>query len=201
MSNTSATGGYIPEGIGVASHSRLEDIVHDMLAGLTGFSNTLVRPAFQFDALKAPLPTENWCAFDLRNQTATNEPEIRHVPDGDGHDEVLDQMDYEAFCFFYGPHADDYAGMVRRALHIEQNRWAMRQAGIAVCSIGNPTQVPELVNNKWQRRVDLSIYITYEAVGTYDVLNLLRASGPIMTDHRVEGGTLEVDYDTNNVKG
>ncbi len=201
MANTSATGGYLREAAGVASTVALEDVIHNMLVGLTGFDKTLVRPAYQDTPLAAPSASVDWCAFFIQDAAALNYAQVVHISDDDGHDTVIDQAEKEVRLYFYGRATDEYAGRVRRGLHIEQNRFELRQAGVAVRRIDSPVQAPVLTNEKWLRRTDLTIHITYEARGDYEVLNLLQAGGPIITDITHGGEPFLGDYDTDNRRG
>lgn len=201
MSNTSATGGYLKELPGITGKKEHENAVHGMIAGLTGISETLVRPAFQENPLKAPDPKDNvdWCAFYIRDSAATNYPYVAHISDADGSDVVVDWVDKEITAYFYGPNCETLAGMVRRGLHVEQNRHDLRQAGISIRRVGSVEQMPELVNGKWHDRADLTIFATFRATGTYRVLNLLQSGGTILSDE-IRGGTqFSVPFDTDNV--
>lgn len=195
MSNTSATGGYLREAPGVTGRIEHEDVVHGMIVGLTGLDKTLVRPAFQHDPLKAPKPEIDWCAFFLRNASSTNFPAVLHAPNGDGSDMVIDWIDKEIHLYFYGPRAQENAELIRRGLHVEQNRYELRKAGFAIRSVGNATQVPEIVNGKWLNRCDIVVYATIEAIGRYAVLNLLQAGGTIANDDGLVN-----PFDTDNIR-
>jgi hypothetical protein len=196
--NTSASGGYLSESQGVPSYKVLEDAVHGMVTGITGLDPRLVRPAFQESPLAAPAAGSDWCAFNIRDAAAVNYPAVVHISDEDGHDEVTDWMDKEIRLYFYGPASEEHAGMVRRGLHIEQNRYALRQIGVAVRRIGSAVQMPELANGKWLRRCDLVIYITFAASASYAVLNLLHpddggqswtAGNEVWDEERYRAGT------------
>ena len=191
-SANSAIAGYIRENPGAISRAELESVVRGMLVGLTGLAEELVRPLYRHEPAEDPPPPVNWCAFDIRGENGRNFPEVRHISSGDGHDKVISQDDKEIYLRFWGPQADDLAGLVRRGLHIEQNRFPMRQAGIAVRSVGAETPTAELEGGKWLRRVELSIRVTLESIGVYDVFNLVRAVGSIVAG---DGNT---EFDTNN---
>ncbi|MDR1020505.1 MAG: hypothetical protein LBL73_07090 [Synergistaceae bacterium] len=195
--NTSATGGYIRESPGATRREQVEDAIHAMVVGLTGLDPVLVRPAFQEDPLAAPAPEVDWCAFHVADSSATNFPDARHVPDGDGHDEITDWTDKEIRLSFYGKLSEEYAGMTRRGLHIEQNRFRLRESGISVRRAGNAAPFPELVNGKWLRRCDLVIFATLEATGGYAVLNLLQSGGPVKTDSFRDGEQFATQFDTD----
>jgi hypothetical protein len=168
-----------------------------MAVNLTGLDPTLVRPAFQENPLAEPDPETDWCAFYIQDAEALNYPDVRHAPEDGGRDEVTDWIDQEARLYFYGPRADELAGLVRRGLHVERNRYALRKAGIAVRRLGNASRMPELVNGKWLNRVDLVIYITFAARGDYAVPNLRQSGGEIASDEIRGGEYFGGSYDTD----
>lgn len=195
MSNTSATGGYLTETSSPLGITALEDLWHDTIAGITGLSNTLVRPSRQLDPALQPDPLTDWCAFDIVRVSSDPWPDVAHVSTGDGSDMVVDHDQYEVGAVFYGPNADTLAGLLRRGLCVWQNRSALRAVGIALQSVGDPVTVPELDSLVWRQRVDLSARFIVESRGNYAVLNLLRSTGSINGDD----GTA-VAYDTKEVK-
>lgn len=195
MSNTSATGGYLTETSSPLGITALEDLWHDTIAGITGLSNTLVRPSRQLDPAQQPAPDVDWCAFDIMRVSSDPWPDVAHVSTGQGSDTVIDHDRYEVGAVFYGPQADTLAGLLRRGLCVWQNRSALRAVGIALQSVGDPVTVPELDSLVWRQRVDLSARFSVESRGSYAVLNLLRSTGSINGDD----GTA-VAYDTKEVK-
>ena len=195
MSNTSATGGYLGESSTLLSITDLEDAWHDIIVGITGLDNTLVRPSRQLDPAQQPDPMTDWAAFDVIRVSSDVWPDVFHVSTSQGHDEVVDHDMYDVGVVFYGPGADINAGLLRRGLYVWQNRAALRELGIALQSIGDPVTVPELDSMVWRQRVDLSARFIVEVRGGYAVLNLLRSTGDILGDD----GTA-VTYDTEEVK-
>ena len=169
--NTSATGGYLREPEIAVNHKVLEDAVHGMLTALTGIDATLIRPAFQGNPLAEPPLDTDWCGFYLRDTSATNYPYVGQSPYGEGY-VVADWVDKEIHLYFYGPNSEEFAGMVRRGLHIEQNFREFRKSGIVVKRVGNVTQVPEKANDKWLSRSDLIIYATVAVASEYSVQSL-----------------------------
>jgi hypothetical protein len=169
--NTSATGGYLRETAGVPHHEILEDAVHGMIAGLTGLNSTLIRPAFQESPLAEPKSVIDWCLFFIRDSSPANYPDARNYPDGEN-GVVTDWMNKEIHLYFYGPNCEEYAGMIRRGLHVEQNYLEFRKSGIAVKRVGGVTMMPELANGKWLSRADLIIYAAYAASASYPVMKI-----------------------------
>jgi hypothetical protein len=198
MPNTSATGGHLQES-GAVVRVTLEDLWQSVLTGITALPGDLVRPANQEDPGPTPGSSVTWAAFQIIDGSAEDYPYIRHYGDGDGYDIVTDWAEKNVLVSVYGPDADDVGDTIRRALHVGQNRDALRLAGVAVTRIGVPQQMPELVNEKWLRRVDLWIYTSVETRGTYQILNILRATGILYAD--LHGGNqLKRTFDTNNVE-
>lgn len=195
MSNTSATGGYLGESSTLLSITDLEDAWHDIIVGITGLDNTLVRPSRQLDPAQQPDPATDWAAFDVIRVSSDAWPDVMHISTSQGHDEVVDHDRYNVGVVFYGPNADINAGLLRRGLYVWQNRAALRELGIALQSVDNPVTVPELDSMVWRQRVDLSARFIVETRGGYAVLNLLRSTGDISGDD----GTA-VAFDTEEVK-
>ncbi|GHV49918.1 hypothetical protein FACS1894216_01160 [Synergistales bacterium] len=197
MPNTSATGGYLSE-TGAITRIQLENLWHDVIAGLTGIPGKFVRPAFQEDPGATPGSAATWAAFQIKNDDANNYPHEQHYGEGDGESVVYDQTGKNVLISFYGADADDKADIFRRALHIRQNRDALRASGVAVTWVDAPMQMPELVNDKWLRRVDLTVHAVIDIAGAYQIRNLLRADGVLWADLH-DGNQLHHGFDTNNV--
>ena len=185
MSNTSATVGFLHETSAPATREQLENVWHDIIAGVCGLGAKMVRPEYQVDPAALPPVETNWAAFRLEVSGTNNFPYVVHVGRGEGCDRVVDHVPWRVTVFFYGPAADDMAGMLRRGLHVEQNRSTLKRAGGVVTLCGAPVSVPELVNAKWRRRVDLTIETTMTMMSTFDVLNLKNAHGVIETPGQI----------------
>ncbi|MDR1979773.1 MAG: hypothetical protein LBQ42_13640 [Synergistaceae bacterium] len=198
MDNTSATGGILRES-GAITRIEIENLWQNVISQISGLPGNLVRPAFQEDPGPTPGSSATWAAFQVMNGDATNYPVEHHYGEGDGESVVYDQTAKNVLVSIYGPGADDVADMIRRALHIRQNRDALRASGVAVTWIDAPIQLPELVNEKWLRRVDLTIRTTIDIAGAYQILNLLRADGVILADVHT-GNQLKDEFDTDRVR-
>lgn len=179
MPNTSATGGFLRQTSAPPARERLEDVWHDVIAGITGLGAKLVRPTHQIDPSAVPPVRTDWCAFRLEMDGARNFADHVHDGSGEGCDLVIDHMPWRVTAFFYGPDAEDLAGALRRGLEIAQNRSALRRAGCAVTSVESPVSVPELDGEIWRRRADLAIHMTVTMASAYGVLNLKDARGVI----------------------
>lgn len=85
--------------------------------------------------------------------------------------------DIEVMCSFYGPDAYDYAGVVRDGLQLPQNAEALRSVSMAFVSSGRATQVPDLVNERWVERFEMSVQLRREVIRTYPILTIVSVSG------------------------
>jgi hypothetical protein len=161
---------------------QLEDVLHDMLAGITGLAANKVRPRFQPAPPKQPPHTVDWCAFGIADDDTAGFSAVSHDGTGDGTDTVISWAELNVLASFYGPNAWDLAGRLRSGLAIEQNRAQLRAAGLALGWAGRRVKTGELVNQSWILRVDLPLLLRNEERRTYGVLNIVCGSVTIETD-------------------
>ncbi|WP_142850864.1 hypothetical protein [Telmatospirillum sp. J64-1] len=152
MSNNSATGGPLAVEGGL-SREALEDVIHDLLAGLTGLEGALIRPRYQPKPPPQPKPEVDWCAFGITEAA----PEGTQLIQGDGAAVLHSQASLTVALSFYGPGGDVLAGRVRAGLQIAQNREGLRAAGLAYVSAGAIIAGAELVGGSWLPRFDLTL--------------------------------------------
>ena len=196
MTNTSATGGFLRLSPAQGQH-QLEDVLHEMFTGITGFAGELVRPRWQPDPPEVPEPDVNWCAFGITQFDPANFPEIRHHGDGDGHDELVDYEELQVLVSFYGPLHMVNARALRRGLHVPQNRALLRPAGLAFVRAGSITPVPEMVAFGWRARADVPLTFRLETRSTFASLNLLKSSGCIRAaSETTQGGKGVIEVPT-----
>lgn len=182
MSNTSATGGYLAATSGPLTNVQIEDALHDLVAGITGLAGDLVRPRWQETPPKQPARDVNWCSIGVADRNSAGAPAVQHSDVNGGMDTVTTWESLDVVASFYGPDAAELAGILRDGLSVEQNRAALRAAGLALGGVGVLRSVPELVNNAWIKRVDLDLEIRNETRRTYAVLNILCGPATIESD-------------------
>lgn len=192
MSNTSASGGFLRLSPAQGQY-QLEDVLHEVFTGITGFAGELVRPRWQPDPPEVPEPDVNWCAFGITQFDPANFPEIRHHGKGQGRDELVDYEDLQVLVSFYGPLHMVNARALRRGLHVPQNRALLRPAGLAFVRAGTITPVPEMVALGWRARADVSLTFRLETKSCFAVLNLLKTEGSVTSETSGSGqGGIEV---------
>jgi len=184
MANDSSTGGYLSPAVGSPplEDDALDDLLHDLVAGVTGLPGSMVRPRWQPTVPKQPEPSVNWCAIGVTVQTNDASPAIQHDPAGDGSDVYQRHQDIELLCTFYGPAAKGYAQMLVDGLAIPQNNEQLGLNDMKFVSAGTIRAAPDLVNQQWVRRYDVTVALRRKITRTYPVLNLLSAQVKTETD-------------------
>lgn len=185
MANTSATGGYLLPTTGPLEGQALRRFLHDLIVGITGLDNTMVRPLWQPTPPVVPGEDTNWCAFGISIQTADANAYVVPINDTDGsalqrHEEI------EIQTVFYGPNCQSNAAKLRDGFQISQNREALFLAGMGFASFGDILHSPELVNQKWLDRVDASFVLRRQLDKNYQILTFSGADGVIETETLTE---------------
>lgn len=182
--NDSSTGGYLAPAVDAppAEDDALDDLVHDLISGITALPPDLVRPRWQPTVPKQPEPSVDWCAFGVQEQEQDAGPVIQHDGAGDGHDTYIRHQDVDVMCTFYGPRAKGYAQRLADGLAIPQNREQLQLLDMAFVGVGAIRPAPDLVNQQWVRRYDMTVTLRRKITRTYAVLNLKSAAVATTTD-------------------
>ena len=185
MPNNSATGGYISP---VAPSSALFDDALDALlqgavVGITGLAGSLVRPRWQAVVPKQPEPSVDWCAIGVTDFTPMDYPAEIHDGTGNGSDTQQQWEEFSVLASFYGPNGSANASLLRRGLYVAQNREALQAQGIDLVEAGKVITAPDLVNQQWVKRHDITIRLRRVVASTYPVLNILSADDILVTDN------------------
>ncbi|GAC1042260.1 phage neck terminator protein [Rhizobium sp. No.120] len=179
----SSTGGYLtPTSPPPATDDQLDDQIQEAVVGITGLSSDLVRPRWVPIPAKQPPATTNWCAIGVTRLIGDTYAWVGHHPDGDGYDELQRHVTFEVLASFYGPAGQAYAGLLRDGLQISQNREALYLQDIAFVEASDIIAAPALINEQWVRKYDLAVTFRTQITRKYAVLNLLSASGTIVTE-------------------
>lgn len=194
--NTSATGGFLLMSQ-VAELEAALDVLQSLIEGITGLPSDLVRPRWQAEPPREPKITVNWCAFGITSYEPQNFPEIRHHGEGEGYDEIVDHETLTVLMSFYGPAHADMARLMRRGIHVPQNRALLRPAGLTFVKAGNIVPIPEPVTMHWRPRADLPLTFRLTTSSTFSALNMLQAEGSVRSDSpsstsNNDAGALEV---------
>lgn len=193
MANTSATGGYlIPSSPEPATDDGLDDLLQEMIVGITELSAPLVRPRWQPNPPKQPAVTVDWAAVGVTNVETDTYGHIQHNPAGEGADTLLRFQTITVMASFYGPNRRGYAQKLADGLLIPQNREQLVRAGLNLVTASGITSAADLFNVNWIPRADILLMFGRQITRTYPVLNLISAHGSIYS------GPTPQDFDTEN---
>lgn len=198
---TGFLGPQIPENPGPAgwplSDDQLDNFLHDMIAGITGIDNTLVRPRWQPEPPLRPGLHTNWVAFGMTSTKPDYAPVFIHVGsgnDGEGYDALQQMEELTILCTFYGPQNEMYASFLQRGLWVDQNQAIMRANAVGLVEVGGQTHAPELIKERFWPRTDVQFILRREVRYDYKVLNILRSQASIEAEAAF--GTLDRFVDT-----
>ena len=183
MPNTSATGGYLLPGATPApvEGDAFEDFLHDVIQGVTGLAGSMIRPRWQDEPANMPQANTTWAAFGITAWDPDTYAVEQEQQDGEGTDLIRHETN-EIMVSFYGPQAALYASAFRDGIQVSQNREALVLAGVGMVSTGSAQQVPSLVKDRWQKRVDVPWTVRRQILRSYPVLTLLSANLILYTD-------------------
>lgn len=176
----SSTGGYIPQQSGPIEGPALHRFLNSVIAGVTGIKGDLVRPAYQLNPPPMPENSVNWVAFHIdlcMVDYSASDAGIRN-----GVYTVKQHEDLEIACSFYGPDCMDYAKRMVSGLELPQNREAMLKASVGLVGFSSVKHVPELINERFYNRADVTMSLKRECLRTYPVLPLNGVVGLLIGD-------------------
>lgn len=192
MPNDSSTGGYLlpASSPAPADDAALDAVFQTLVTQVTGMPGSVIRPRWQAIPPQEPTPNENWCAIGVISIEPDFSPNITHSSSSDTlkrHERI------ELLASFYGPNGQSNATIARDGIAIPQNMEALNLLGFGLIDIGTVRSVPELINQKWRRRYDLSMSFRRQVIRVYPVLDLASAELVITSDTPEYSETVEVD--------
>lgn len=180
MANDSATGGYlVPTTPGLPGGVSLNQFIQTVLVGISGLPGILVRPRWQVAPPVNPDLSVNWLAFGI----STVDPDANAWigPNVSGNETLQRHEGLEIKCAFYGPDAMNLASLVRDGFQVQQNLEALRAAKMGFAFTNLSGHIPDLVNERWIDRVEMSVFLRREIERVYPVLAIQSAEGTVET--------------------
>lgn len=182
--NNSTTGGYLKPAPQAPLPPNLDIVqfIQQVLVGISSLPGTLVRPKWQTEPLKNPDVGVNWLAFGVQS----NSPDANAFTqsNSDGSYEMQRHEKLEISCSFYGPQAAENAAVVRDGFQIQQNLANLTAAKMGYTEVGPAQHIPDLVNERWINRVEMTVYLTRMIQRVYPILTFVSVSGVITTENQ-----------------
>ncbi|MCD9249018.1 hypothetical protein LUS38_17575 [Escherichia coli] len=171
MSNDSTARGYLtPVGEGPKYDEELEREISRWIRGVSGLPAKAVFSRWTDPQPLIPKNGVTWCGFGI-----TTVPQPLSQSDVQVSDEQSEQWTWEqvtVICCFYGPLGSRTASTFRSGIFVEQNNAELNLSGLSLVDAGTIYNLPELINNQWVRRYDLTITLSRKNTRTYNVRTL-----------------------------
>lgn len=185
MSTSSAQAGYLQPTQSPVYGDALDAIFQDAIANLSGLPGQLVRPRWQHVAPKTPGLETDWCAVGV-HEIVRDWGVYVNVGETIRHEEI------SVLCSFYGPGSMGNAALTQDNTAIEQNFYQLEEQGIFYRRAEEVTPAPELVNDQWLKRYDLTLYFGRAVHRAYNILSIESARVKLFNDDGIPPVDIEV---------
>ncbi|OKP02609.1 phage neck terminator protein [Xenorhabdus eapokensis] len=171
--NTSEQAGWLTPDNEPVYDEELDRRLSQWLRGISGLPNGMVRPRWTPVPIAQPPANADWCGFGIVELPADDNP--AYASQTDEHGELWRHEEFECSASFYGPRSQWYASRFRDGVSLSQNNAELNQLGLSVVKHSRITSFPELINNQWVRRYDITVTLRRKSVRRYGVKSLLDA--------------------------
>jgi hypothetical protein len=175
----SATGGYLQPASSAPFPGNLtfEQFIQQVFVGISGLPGDLVRDKWQPNPPKQPDLYINWLAIGIQEEGA--DTFAYNSVDQNGNNQFMRMEAITVQCSFYGPDALKYGRLVRDGFQIGQNRETLQAAKMDFVSTSTMTRAPDLVNERWINRWEMSVFLRAEVLRVYPILDFVSAEGTL----------------------
>jgi len=173
VSNSSTSPGYLtPVSSPQAYDEALERELSRWVRALSGLPGELVRP--RWTAVQAAMPEAgmNWCGFGITDFSHDDSPAFIQADEGA---QMWRHEVIECMASFYGPGGQQIATVFRDGLQIPQNNDELSRVGLSFQDASPLIPFPELINNQWVRRYDITVRLRRKVIREYGVKSLVDA--------------------------
>jgi hypothetical protein len=187
--NTSATGGYLAPSLTTPPlyDQAFRRLLQAVFVGITSLPGKFVRPAWQQNPPPMPEIDVDWMAFGITDyRPDANEYQGETTAPAT---QMQRHEDVDVLCTFYGPNCTATAATLRDGLHIGQNRTELASEGMGLVGVSDIIHAPELINDRYFERCDMTVTIRREVLRTYPILSLLGAYGQVIANSAGEHTT------------
>lgn len=174
MANDSTAAGYLtPVSPAPPYGEDLERLISRWIRGLTALDTNMVYPRWTDPQATIPVNGTTWCAFGITSVVQDVHPAQVSVDDNIEARWQQESIDI-IFCF-YGPAGLSIATQFRDGLYLPQNNNALNRVGMSFGEAGRLMAVPELINNQWVRRFDVTVTLRRKTTRNYNIKSFLSA--------------------------
>ncbi len=194
-SNNSATGGYLLPAAPspLPGDLTFEQFIQTVFVGISGLAAQLVLPKWQENPPQWPDAGINWMSVGLSEDDADTYAYNSIDDSGNNVFQRFETLVYQ--CSFYGPQALLYTKLLRDGFQLPQNREALRSIGMDFTSTSKAVRAPDLINERWINRWEMSVNLKREILRVYPILTFVSLSGTL----NVLGSTAGVRTSTFSV--
>ncbi|NRN30183.1 hypothetical protein HHJ84_18725 [Photorhabdus heterorhabditis subsp. aluminescens] len=173
MSNGSDKAGWLtPVTPGPEYDDELEHTLHQWVCGISGLPDDKVRSRWT-SSPSPPLSEDDGCDFGITDFISDVSPVFENQTDEST--ELWRYEEIECLISFYGPNCQRYGTCFRDGLVVSQNNDELGRFGLSVGKYTRLTFLPELINNQWVHRYDMTITLRRKVVRKYGVKSLVEA--------------------------
>ncbi|WP_426576684.1 phage neck terminator protein [Xenorhabdus stockiae] len=174
MSNVSNFPGYLtPVSVSPDYDEALERELSRWIRAVAGLEPKTVFPRWTDPQPKIPPAGSHWCAFGIMNIREDANPSA--IQFSDKHHAQWSHETLDILCCFYGPSGQRIATQFRDGLFITQNNDELSRKGLTFQQCSQIQPAPELINNQWQRRYDVTVTLRRKIVRNYGIQSLVEA--------------------------
>lgn len=188
MPNTSATGGYLTNVTTPIEGVDLTRFLGSVIAGVTALPGNLVRPAWQPNPPTIPDITTSWAAYGITSRRSEATP---YMEQAENDATLIRHEELDILCTFYGPECQAIAASLRDGMYLSQNRENLFLAGMGLVGFSDIVHAPELINERFFDRADMTMTIRREIKREYRILYFVAADGIIKANRAIETLTRE----------
>lgn len=176
MSNDSTTAGYLtPVSDGPDYDEVLERELSRWVKALSGLPDGMVKPRWTYVQAAQPAADVNWCGFGITGIPADDNPAFIDPQDDDSDAQLWRHEVIECLATFYGPGGQRIATQFRDGMAVNQNNETLNTVSLSLADYGPITPFPELINNQWVRRYDITVRLRRKVIREYGIKTLLDA--------------------------
>lgn len=168
---------YLKPDVTEITIEQVEQVIHDLILGLTDIPGDLIRPVWQEEQPQQPTILTNWCAFgftEFRNQWLP-------IKDYSSGTQMTMMEFFTCALWMYGPQAVNNCALIRDSLFISRNREALLAVGTKFIDTSAIRRIPELINTKMYERAYMEIELVRGVYRNYNIQEITGGSVALQT--------------------